>query len=116
MRIAVCYNDLETPVSSGMFADVWEGSYEGKNVAAKVIRSYITSDFEKIRRVGNTQPFVLAEKLIILYAAVLQGGRDMEHTPSSKRTAIDRCDDGGKVFRDGLGVDAQWKYHPVSEG
>ena len=116
MQIPVCYNGSETPQYFGGFADVWKGSHEGKDVAAKVLRLYTTSDFERARNVGNTQPFVLVKKLITLYAAVLQGGRDMEHTPPSERVAIGRRDDGRKTFRDGLGVDAQWKYHPVSEG
>ena len=105
MRIPVCYNGSEAPQSSGGFADVWKGSHEGKDVAAKVLRLYARSDFESIRKVGNTQPFILAKKLIMLYAAVLQGGRDMEHAPPSKRAAIGRRDNGGKAFCDGLRVD-----------
>ena len=105
MRIPVCYDHREIPQSSGGFADVWKGSHEGKDIAAKVLRLYTTSDFERMRKVGDTQPFVLTKKLIMLYAAVLQGGHDMEHTPSSKLAAVGGCDDGGNTFRDGLGVD-----------
>ena len=116
MRIPVCYSPSVTPQICGGFADVWKGSHEGKDVAAKVLRMYVNSDFERIRRVGDTEPFVLAEKLIMLYAAVLQRGCDMEHTPPSERAAVGRRDNGEMAFSDGLGVDAQWKYHPVPEG
>lgn len=95
-----------SPKYFGGFSDVWEGTYKGKAVAAKVLRLYSISDVGEIRKVGNTQPSVLAAKLIILYTAVLSGGRNVERTPSSKCTAIGGCDDGGKTFCDGLRVDA----------
>ena len=40
----------------------------------------------------------------------------MEGTPSSKYTAVGRRDDGGNTFGDGLRVDEEWEYHPVSGG
>ena len=55
-------------------------------------------------------------RLIVPCAAVLSGGGYMADFSSPKRAAIDRRNDGGKAFRDGLGVDEQWKYHRVSEG
>ena len=116
MRIAVCYDSYKTPQAVGGYADVWKGSHEGKDVAAKVLRVYSSSDFDKIRKVCSARLLALTEKLIVPYAVVLQGGRDMERTPSSERAAVGRRDDGGEAFRDGLGVDAQWKYHPVSGG
>jgi len=42
---------METPQGHGGFADVWKGHYQGEDVAVKVLRVYLTSDFERIRRV-----------------------------------------------------------------
>ena len=53
MQIPLCYDYLDTPQTCGGFADVWKGNHEGKEVAAKVLRVYLTSDFEKIRKVGS---------------------------------------------------------------
>ena len=49
-------------------------------------------------------------------AAVLSEGGYMECSPSPKRAAIGGRDDGGKALCDGLRVDEEWEYHPVSEG
>ena len=46
----------------GGFAGVWKGMHEGKEVAVKVLRAYMTDDFERLRKVGNTQQFVLTRK------------------------------------------------------
>ena len=53
MKISIGYDRLEPPQSPGGFADVWKGSHDGRDVAAKVLRVYSTSDFEKIRKVGG---------------------------------------------------------------
>jgi hypothetical protein len=52
LQIPLCYNRLEFPQYRGGFADVWMGDHQGRRVAAKVLRVYTTSDFDKIRRVG----------------------------------------------------------------
>ena len=52
LSIPTCYNPMDTPQCSGGFADVWRGKYKGQAVAAKALRVYTTSDFEKIRKVG----------------------------------------------------------------
>ena len=43
---------METPSYFGGLADVWKSSYNGRAVAVKVLRVYVLSDFDKIRRVG----------------------------------------------------------------
>ena len=53
LKLPTCYNRSEIPQSSGGFADVWKGSYKGKDVAAKVLRVYATSNFEEITKVGG---------------------------------------------------------------
>ena len=35
--------------------DVWKGQYGGQEVSAKVLRVYLTSDLEQIRKVGYPQ-------------------------------------------------------------
>ena len=53
LKIPTCYSRSEIPQSSGGFADVWKGSHKGKEVAAKVLRVYESSDFVKITKVGG---------------------------------------------------------------
>ena len=53
LKIPTCYNHSEIPETSGGFADVWKGRYEGKDVAAKALRVYTKSNFEEIRKVGG---------------------------------------------------------------
>lgn len=51
MSVPLCYDPTGTPQFSGMFADTWMGDYKGRKVAAKVLRTYLTSDFRAIRKV-----------------------------------------------------------------
>ena len=46
------YDQKGYPVCNGGFADVWKGQYDGRDVAVKILRVYLTSDFEQIRKVG----------------------------------------------------------------
>ena len=51
MHIPDCSeNSLE--VESGGFADVSQGMHEGRQVAIKVVRAYVTSDLDAIRSVS----------------------------------------------------------------
>ena len=67
MHIPDCSED-SVEVESGGFADVSQGTYQGRRVAIKVVRAYITSDLDLIRSVG-----VLS---IPLYQPGLTGCRD----------------------------------------
>ena len=51
MLIPDCSEDSEE-VESGGFADVLRGTYEGRLVAIKVVRMYVTSDLDAIRSVS----------------------------------------------------------------
>ena len=53
LQVPLCYNRLQVPQCRGGFADVWMGDHRGQQVAAKVLRVYLTSDFGKIRRVRH---------------------------------------------------------------
>ena len=44
---------MGTPLYRGGFADVWQGKYEGREVAVKVLTVYVTSNLEKITQVGH---------------------------------------------------------------
>ena len=61
LNIPTCYNHSKIPQASGGFADVWKGNYEGKDVAAKVLRVCATSNFKKIRKVSSHQCVVLRQ-------------------------------------------------------
>jgi len=51
MHIPDCSED-SVEVESGGFADVSQGTYEGRRVATKVVRVYVTSDLHLIRSVS----------------------------------------------------------------
>jgi len=54
MHIPDCLED-SVHVESGGFADVSQGMYEGRRVAIKVVRAYVTSDLDLIRSVSDLQ-------------------------------------------------------------
>jgi len=45
---------MTTPLCHGGYADVWKGEHQGREVAVKVLKVYLTSDFDEITRVGYT--------------------------------------------------------------
>ena len=51
MHIPDCSGD-SVEVESGGFADVSQGTYEGRQVAIKVLRAYVTSDLDLIPSVS----------------------------------------------------------------
>ena len=51
MHIPDC-SEGSVEVECGGFADVSQGTYEGRRVAIKVVRTYITSDLDLIRSVS----------------------------------------------------------------
>ena len=56
VKIALRDNRMDTPRYQGGFAEVWKTEYEGRDVAVKVLKVYVTSDLVKITSVGR-QPF-----------------------------------------------------------
>ena len=48
MQIPVWYDRQGSALCRGGFADVWKGSYYGREVAVKVMRTYTESDLQKI--------------------------------------------------------------------
>jgi len=53
LTIPLCYDPEENPLRHDEFGDVWKGQHNGREVAAKVLRVYSTSDFEKTTKVGS---------------------------------------------------------------
>jgi len=46
--VPACYDRTSDALYRGGFADVWKGAYCGRDVAVKVLRTYSTSDLQKI--------------------------------------------------------------------
>ena len=92
LEIPPCYDPKDDPLCYGGFADVWKGEYRGREVAAKVLRVYKTSNLDRIKRVCRSRALMGATGLSVFRVEVLQGGRGMEDPSSSKRAAIVRCD------------------------
>lgn len=53
LQIGLCYDPAGVPHCRGGYADVWKGEHHGLEVAVKVLRTYTTSDLEKITRVSS---------------------------------------------------------------
>ena len=51
-QIPLCYNRMDAPLYYGGFAEVWKGKHQGREVAVKVLKVYMTSDLVKITKVG----------------------------------------------------------------
>ena len=48
--------ETETQIGSGGFADVWQGTYDGMQVAIKRLRVGENDDLMKIYKVGSFKP------------------------------------------------------------
>ncbi|KAF9791050.1 kinase-like domain-containing protein, partial [Thelephora terrestris] len=48
LRISIDYDKTSDALYNGGYADVWKGRYLGRDVAVKVLRSYSTSDLQKV--------------------------------------------------------------------
>ena len=107
---------MEAPHCHGGFGDVWKGHYDGREVAAKALRVYQTSNFERIRKASYSRMVVCINGLIVSRTEVLQGSCDMEGPESPERVTTDRRDDDQDSIRDGIGMDVKWEYQPISEG
>ena len=86
LQIPLCYDRVDTPLYRGGYADVWEGEHEGRKVAVKVLAVYMTSNLDKITRVGYVTIRVRTSGLIIDPVEVLQGSHNMEGSSSPERS------------------------------
>ena len=103
-------------MSHGGFVDVWKGHHQGREVAAKVLRTNLTSDLERIKKVNCSRLTVSIDQLTGSNTEILQGGRSVGDPPSSKHTAVVRRDSLRESVRDGIGMDGEWEYQRVCEG
>ena len=94
---------------------MWKGNYNGRAVAAKVLRVYVTSDLKTIKRV-YFMLLVLVDGLTASCSEVLQGGLGVEESSSSERVTVARRYDGRKTIRDNVRVDEQREYHRLPKG
>ena len=53
VQISLRYNRADAPRYQGGFGEVWKAEHEGRDVAVKVLKVYMTSDLVKITRVGS---------------------------------------------------------------
>ena len=94
---------------------MWKGEHKGQEVAATLWK-YPWSALNEIRKVRGVQLVVFPNKLTASHTVVLQRGHYMEDTSSPERATTVRRDNvrGSISLRDGIGVDGEWEYHPVS--
>ena len=48
---------MDVPLCHDEFAEVWKGEHQGREVAVKVLRVYVTSNLVQITKVGLLQSF-----------------------------------------------------------
>ena len=114
--IPLCYNPADNALYRSGSADVWKGSHNGREVAAKVLRLQPTGDFKLIHRVGPQGILDLVCALTGCHlVAVLQGGYDVEGSPPSKCAAAVRRDNDQEPVRDGIWVDEGRHYRGFRE-
>ena len=94
LKISTCYDRTGVASYRGGFADVWKGEHRGRDVAVKVLRTYLNSDLQKIIGVGcGPCLFPRVDVLTKHCAEILQGGRNVENPSASKCAAADRGND-----------------------
>ena len=93
---------------------MWKGESRGSAVAVKVLRVYLSSDWDKIRRVGHYP--ILSDSVYHCgstdhnYAEILQGSHVVEKPPSSKRASIVGGDNERPALRNDIAVDGEWEH------
>ena len=81
LAIPLCCDLTGNPLCHGGFADVWKGRHQDLDVAAKVLKVYLSEGFGKVKRVGRLGPsrFVMCtNESTMSCVEVLQGGYHME--------------------------------------
>ena len=96
------------------------GEHQGRKVAVKVLKVYLTSDFNKITSVSH-HPRVAKSAYRRAddrrdRVDILQGSCNVEEPSPSECAPALGSDDGGKALCNGFGMDGQWKYHRVYRG
>ena len=68
LQIPRCYDQSDDPPYTGGYANVWMGEYQGRKVAVKVLRVLLTSDLDKLTRVGHSKssPATYVKVLIVI--------------------------------------------------
>jgi len=117
MKIPVWCDQTGRAFYRGGFADVWKGKYRNQDVVMKVLRTYSTSDLQKVIGVGCWLPSLFAcQHANRACVEILQGSHDMENASASERAAADRSDDVRDSLRNDIELDGERKHQRLREG
>lgn len=107
--IAPDYKRFYDPQRYGGRADIWKGDYQGRKVAAKVLRVYVSSNLDNIISVCHClKPSrSIGACANRSGAGILQGSCYVERPRQSQRAPIFRSDDEQQVFHNDIRVDGQ---------
>ena len=108
MHIPDC-SEGSIEVESGGFADVSQSTYQGRRVALKVVRVYITSDLEVILGVNFSSP-LRHTWLNEWTTEILSRGCCLETPLASKHRPAPRSDGERTPVCFGLRVDGEWEH------
>ena len=116
LEVPICYDRTGNALFRGGYADVWKGECCGREVAVKVIRTYSTSDLQKIIGVGRWAYSLSTVNSLTELVEVLQGGSDVEIPSASECPTANGGDNVRESVRDGIGLDGEWKHPRIRQG
>ena len=114
MQITPYFNRFDDPPCQGGHADIWKGEYQGRKVAVKVLRVYVSSNPDKISMVCHRlEPSAGVNRTADRNCTeVLQGSHNVEKHPASKRSPVVRSDNR-QALHNYIRVDGQWEHQRV---
>ena len=111
LQIPLCYNQSDTPLHRGGYADLWKGEHQGSHVAVKVLRVSSESVFGEVMSVSSHDlSKVYAGQLMLVVIGALQGDCDVESPSPSKRAPAVGGDNGQLSDHDSIRVDDKWEH------
>lgn len=112
VKITPDYNRFDDPQYRGGYADVWKGEYQGRKVAVKVLRMYVSSDLDKITsvcfRLGSSESS--ADQV---FAEIQQRSYNVEKPQKSKCAPVVRSNNGRQAPHNDITMDGQREYQRV---
>jgi len=108
MHVPDC-SEGSVEIECGGFANVSQSMYQGRRVALKVVRVYITSDLEVILSVSIAYLHCHTRSNEWI-AEILSRGRRLETPLASQHLAAPWSDSERTPVRSGFRMDGKWKY------
>jgi len=99
MHMANCLDEELTEEYDGGHANIFKGEHKGRAVAIKVLRLYLTSDFDKHFRVSMLTTCTAGTPIDTRILDVLPRSRRMEAPPAPEHPAVAGCESGPRTVQ-----------------